>query len=1706
MTTETTSQPIDFKAWLKTKEGYETKPYKGEDGIWTVGVGSTTDVDPNKIISDNEVEKRLDKDIVVAENDYKRLVNKDIDADLTQNQRYMVQSQLLNIGGTQFAKSEAREYLNKGDYANYRKHISEFRKIGDDVSDGLIARRKAEDDIFAKDLIKADEIIIKEESEVPVMSAAKKLLLADVKQKDSETKTLTQSGEAELRAMISNEPVSTYNDFNEITDEVELAKIFNVKLPSKDKNVTEPIKQYFNKKINDVTIWAAGDDKKISWDEYWKQSLGESTINLATKYYSDNVKGYDFEFPDLPDPKDTGALELWFQSITAIGLDFPVYAAGALLGAPSRSKFFSGFTAGFLNDSLKTTYLTALKENKVDGFEEWWNIFLKEGMRKGLESGFTLGTAMALPDAIGAKSLAAKYATQFLAFTGMGALFKGELPDAKEMTNTALVLLTFMGLEAGGSKTKKVLRNKIDMVFDRSIKTGKKPSEIIEEIATDPIMKQDLLSENLNKFREEVAPKEKVTVENEKPMGKEVINPETGEVTLTEVKPTEIVAQQKEVLKSPYNENFEVKFAEGEKGFVLSEIRKDSRTLAENKENLKKLEEIINDTLEIESASKSPNKANIEQQLLNKTAIEIETRRLDGEKVIEPITEAKPTEIVAQQKETGKPLVEEVAKEKAVEPVEKILEKIEDKELIERFEKLAELTSKAEKPQETITPEQQKMLEETGGSEAFSKARGYTEKEIADYKEYIEIAIEIDRRHGKDTAITIENDIQMANKQGTSIVSEELGNKSLITPEEVVVVDLNANSKAMQEVNSRIEFGKEDYKTTSLYTRAINNKNEIVRLMVDKLHPLRLLVNRYEKAGGKFDGIDPYVSQRIQPGNKGVGYSFIEHGVLDFTSRKRVSEPFKNILEDLKKINPEKDFISIDAKGKRKSLNKEDQGIEEFGTYLVAKRAVELEKRNIETGVNLKSSIKTVELLEPKYKALAERVYEYNNKVLKYLLDGDLINEKTYEAMLDANKNYVPFHRVMEENISLSDAQVGKGISNPLRKIKGSGLKIENPLDTIYLNTFHLTNIAERNASYVKLIKMVEQMPELFPEITKSNRVKAVNVSKEILNKVVTDPKHLTDKVAEGMTVFNKDGLIVSKNEIAVMRNGKREIWNIGEELATAFESMNKTEINMLMNFMSVPTKLLRPGATLDPGFMVKNFERDTFAAALFSDNNFIPMLNSFVGAFHLLKKGDMYKDWVQSGAMQSMFFSQDRHYFQRDLKQYRNRGKFVNIINPKNAIENLKLFGEIFESSTRLGEFALSLRAIRKKHPTWSERDVLQQGGFNSRDVSVDFSKSGSLIQAYNRITAFSNANIQGKMKIYDAFTKKPRATSIKVFNWVVVPTILLWVVNHDDERYKRLKPRDKHENWIFITGEGKDTKIFRYAKPFDIGPFVAGLTDSILTYLFDKDKKFSPLEALGYTKEILWEGIADTMAAQLPDMAKPLAENYFNHNLYTKRPVYGYKNEKKISPWAEATVHTSEVAKAIGSAMKSIKLGDLSLASPSKIDNIVRGWTGTLGRYALDAIDAALIASGQVLDPNKPTAKWGDSPILRAFVVSEPGSGSSYVVDFYKQYDRISTRLNTAQKLKNDGSFKEAVALLKEIYLSEDEAKELIGFNEGLTKMHSVVRNISLNKTMDPDKKREFIDRIHQAMIETSKVGLRIVQKRKFTTKEKLMQDITR
>ena len=55
--------------------------------------------------------------------------------------------------------------------------------------------------------------------------------------------------------------------------------------------------------------------------------------------------------------------------------------------------------------------------------------------------------------------------------------------------------------------------------------------------------------------------------------------------------------------------------------------------------------------------------------------------------------------------------------------------------------------------------------------------------------------------------------------------------------------------------------------------------------------------------------------------------------------------------------------------------------------------------------------------------------------------------------------------------------------------------------------------------------------------------------------------------------------------------------------------------------------------------------------------------------------------------------------------------------------------------------------------------------------------------------------------------------------------------------------------------------------------------------------------------------------------------------------------------------TNYTSESAKLIATTLYRIIGTDSKFTNPVMIDNFVRAWTGTLGRYALQASDKALI-----------------------------------------------------------------------------------------------------------------------------------------------------
>ena len=135
------------KKLIKKHEGCRLKAYKCPRGVWTIGYGHTNNVRPDDVITQDEAEELLKRDLKVHEDNVKRVVK----IALTQNQFDALVSFEYNVGYGAFANSTLLKLLNAGNYNGASKQFERWVYAGDRVLEGLVKRRKAERELFLSD-------------------------------------------------------------------------------------------------------------------------------------------------------------------------------------------------------------------------------------------------------------------------------------------------------------------------------------------------------------------------------------------------------------------------------------------------------------------------------------------------------------------------------------------------------------------------------------------------------------------------------------------------------------------------------------------------------------------------------------------------------------------------------------------------------------------------------------------------------------------------------------------------------------------------------------------------------------------------------------------------------------------------------------------------------------------------------------------------------------------------------------------------------------------------------------------------------------------------------------------------------------------------------------------------------------------------------------------------------------------------------------------------------------------------------------------------------------------------------------------------------------------------------------------------------------------------------------------------------------------
>lgn len=830
--------------------------------------------------------------------------------------------------------------------------------------------------------------------------------------------------------------------------------------------------------------------------------------------------------------------------------------------------------------------------------------------------------------------------------------------------------------------------------------------------------------------------------------------------------------------------------------------------------------------------------------------------------------------------------------------------------------------------------------------------------------------------------------------------------------------------------------GRSDAENTIL-SKIVTDEPAAKKLTFDKLYTE--LIDRYnpintiEKAAGGREAmpgsIGPYEVQRLTAGVFGKGDQFLNYSTRDFNT------------------------YEVNGPSYREALSSVRDDMDGFRAYMASRRAIELENRGIESGFDLEAA-KQVVNDGGKFEEAFQKRLKYRDALVDYVVEAGLVSKGAAAAMREANKAYVPFYRFFDEETRPAS---GNQPRSPIKRITGSEREIIDPIVSDIKDTFLFLSLAEKNAARQAFANMG---PEFAKPVKASMR--PISITEDEMGRVLKDQGIEADP--EGFTAFRPQSYSVGKDEIAVFENGKRRVYEVDPEVARAFNATDSGSASVLASMLRGAASWLRAGVTLSPDFIMRNPLRDALSAFVYAGSHPIKTVK---GAVSLWEKDEAFQRWQMGGGANAAMVSMDRAYIHENLFDLNEKTGFMsaswNVA--KSPLETLRIASEIMENVTRIG-------AVRDEMLQAKGKAQIQALSLIAREATVDFSRHGSdpFFQQWQRATAFMNPAIQGIDLMFRSMKENPQGTFAKAFAAITLPSLYLWWTNHDDPRWKDIPNWERDLFWIVFT---KD-HTYRIPKPFELGVLFGSVPERMLdSYIDDKPNAFKQfgstmLNVFGFNV--------------IPTVGIPPLEHMTNYSMFRSQPLIPHTMEK-ILPEYQFTPYTTETTKALGHIVGMLpNMHDSSFASPAIIDNYVRGWTGTLGTYAVQLSDFALRKTGVLPDPVRPASTLADIPGVRAFVVRYPSAQAQSIQDFYDNYAKAEKVVNTVKTLAMQGN---ATAALKEAQLDLSAMSKLEGIHAALGNAKRVIQAIDKNQGIKPDEKRQLIDATYMQMIQMATAG---------------------
>lgn len=570
--------------------------------------------------------------------------------------------------------------------------------------------------------------------------------------------------------------------------------------------------------------------------------------------------------------------------------------------------------------------------------------------------------------------------------------------------------------------------------------------------------------------------------------------------------------------------------------------------------------------------------------------------------------------------------------------------------------------------------------------------------------------------------------------------------------------------------------------------------------------------------------------------------------------------------------------------------------MDNFNYYLVAKRAVEVLKRNPDLPLMPDPTLNDVGELQrivdeydrryPEFEKVSEDVYDFLRQVQRlYGQASGVESAEQLDFLEEIYPHYVPLKRAVNRTSEKLTGGAKSGYANQnstIKRFKGSTEEFVAPTDSIIDMVMRVVKVARRNAVGVSIANIAnanKDLANIIERVEPDKTVQSFNLMKqkeELLDKALEGGmvdeegnfKDLINAIFDDVQMKFIPYVNGGKNIVSFRVNGKTQYFQIGNKrLYNAIANINSQDIEPTLKVLNKIQGIMKYGIVgVNPAYIIGNFAKDIGTAWYSSDEmNLASFAASYVAtAKDILLQDPEYKRFLAMGGGHNVRIEWKKYYIKKEMERLVRAGDKKGLQKLWNELsEPFRLAAELYadthnpfhylpgilgvagktvgKAPEKIGEASEFVESIpRAQEFIRKAKDDPVGAMYAADEITTNFQKHGSA-RWINSVFLFGNAGIQGLHKAFRHYTKGTKKELAMRWTKLILTGILLEALqaafNRDDqEEYENLSTYTKNNNYVLSLGGGR---FFKVPKPREFGVFSSAIGRSI-EYIFGNDEAF--------------------------------------------------------------------------------------------------------------------------------------------------------------------------------------------------------------------------------------------------------------------------